>query len=263
MESKLSKGCRLKLENFEGPFDLLFHLIEKNKINIYDIPINTITDQYMEYLFAMREMDMEIASEFLVMAATLLHIKSRMLLPDKRDREEEEEDPREELILRLVEYRKYKEFAQSLKDREKQWGGAFYRVPEFTGVKQDMEVLDLSDEMLAEVYARIEKNNMEKMDTDTGKMRSILRREQVTLVSKIKEISGILLKKGSFVFAEVFSLKKRSKTDVVTGFMALLELARLKKLNVKQTSRFSDIIVSGISGNKQKSMKLSGGADGH
>ncbi|HEX9060229.1 MAG TPA: segregation/condensation protein A, partial [Clostridia bacterium] len=97
MESALTKACTIKIQNFEGPFDLLFHLIEKNKINIYDIPVNEITDQYMEYLFAMKEMDLEIASEFLVMAATLLHIKSRLLLPEKKTGKEEEEavDPRE------------------------------------------------------------------------------------------------------------------------------------------------------------------------
>ena len=94
MESVLSKACTIKIQNFEGPFDLLFHLIEKNKINIYDIPINEITDQYMDYLFKMQELDMEVASEFLVMAATLLHIKSRLLLPNLRQDEKEEIDPR-------------------------------------------------------------------------------------------------------------------------------------------------------------------------
>ena len=130
MESALTKACTIKIQNFEGPFDLLFHLIEKNQVSIYDIPINEITDQYMDYLFAMKEMDLEIASEFLVMAATLLHIKSRMLLPDRKEKQEEDIDPREELILKLVEYKKYKEFSAALKIRESEWEKVYYKLPE-------------------------------------------------------------------------------------------------------------------------------------
>jgi len=119
MESALTKACTLKLDNFEGPFDLLFHLIEKNQVDIYDIPINTITDQYLDYLYAMQQLDLEVASEFLVMASTLLHIKSKMLLPDKKEQKEEVLDPREELVKRLIEYKRYKEFAKELKELEK------------------------------------------------------------------------------------------------------------------------------------------------
>lgn len=111
--------CVIKIKDFEGPFDLLFYLIEKNKIDIYDIPIVEITDQYMDYLFAMKEMDLEIASEFLVMAATLLHIKSRMLLPERKDEAEDDEDPREELILKLIEYKRVKDFAGILRERSR------------------------------------------------------------------------------------------------------------------------------------------------
>ena len=125
MESALTKACTIKIQNFEGPFDLLFHLIEKNKINIYDIPINEITDQYMDYLFKMQELDMEVASEFLVMAATLLHIKSRLLLPNPRQDEKEEIDPREELVLKLVEYKRYKRFTEILKQRGKRAKNTF------------------------------------------------------------------------------------------------------------------------------------------
>jgi segregation and condensation protein A len=112
----------LKLNNFEGPFELLFHLLEKNEMDIYDIDINAIADQYLEYLSGMERLDLDIASEFLVMAATLLHIKSRMLLPDKKVQEDEEEpDPKEELVIRLLEYKKYKTAAEILKDKEEKW----------------------------------------------------------------------------------------------------------------------------------------------
>jgi len=112
MKSALTDACTIKLQNFEGPFDLLFYLIEKNQIDIYDIPILEITEQYLDYLNAMQELDLDIASEFLVMAATLLHIKSRMLLPKREPlpgEETESADPREELIIKLLEYKKYKE----------------------------------------------------------------------------------------------------------------------------------------------------------
>ena len=118
----------IKIDAFEGPFDLLFHLIEKNKVDIYDIPISLIADQYLDYVAAMHEMDLDIASEFLVMAATLMHIKSRMLLPVMREEGDgEEEDPRNELVISILEYRKYKEFSASLRDNAAYWGEARYR----------------------------------------------------------------------------------------------------------------------------------------
>ena len=137
MESALTNACTIKIQNFEGPFDLLFHLIEENKVNIYDIPINIITDQYMEYLFAMQELDLEITSEFLVMASTLLHIKSKMLLPDKKENRQEEEDPREVLVLKLLEYRKYKEFSQVLRQREIEWSRLFLQASGSCSVNKD------------------------------------------------------------------------------------------------------------------------------
>lgn len=262
MESALSKGCTLKLQNFEGPFDLLFHLLEKNKIDIYDIPINEITDQYMEYLFAMREMDMEIASEFLVMAATLLHIKSKMLLPDTKLAEEEETDPREELIIKLVEYKKYKEMASELKEREDTWEGALYRLPEFADIKHEPETLDMDSEVLASIYAHLLRKNKEKMNSNAGKIRILVQREQVSIKSKIAEIIGLLVKKGSFVFSEVFSLKKRSKIEVVTGFLAILELAKMRKLRIEQKKRFSKIFVFKNDGQEQEKILIEGVADG-
>jgi segregation and condensation protein A len=145
MESALTHACTIKLEKFEGPFDLLFYLIEKNQIDIYDIPIAEITDQYLDYLTSMQELDLEIASEFLVVAATLLHIKSRMLLPKSTQKPaEEESDPREELILKLVEYKKYKEFAKTLKDRELKWQRVHYKLPEILPQMAYEEELEVS-----------------------------------------------------------------------------------------------------------------------
>ena len=118
-----------KLEQFEGPLDLLLHLIEKNKVSIYDIPIAEITDQYLDYVSRMEKEDLNVVSEFLVMAATLLDIKSRMLLPAKEEEEGEEEDPRAELVERLLEYKMYKYMAFELKDRELDAEKVFYKPP--------------------------------------------------------------------------------------------------------------------------------------
>ncbi|MCX8130199.1 MAG: segregation/condensation protein A [Clostridia bacterium] len=243
MESSLTKACQIKIQNFEGPFDLLFHLIEKNQVNIYDIPVNEITDQYMEYLFAMQEMDLEIASEFLVMAATLLHIKSRMLLPDKKEKREEEVDPREELVLKLIQYKKYKEFSQALKQREKEWEKVFYKLPELIEFKRDDEILELSPEELKRVYVAMLERNRKKLNNTAGKMAQIIQHEKVSLKSKMREIVRNLINKAYVTFSEVFFSKGKSRTEIVTGFLAMLELSKLKKVRIEQQKQFSEILI--------------------
>lgn len=243
MESVLTNACRIKIENFEGPFDLLFHLMEKNQVSIYDIPINIIADQYMEYLFAMQEMDLEIASEFLVMAATLLHIKSRMLLPEKKEESVEEVDPREELVMRLIEYRKYKDFSGVLKQREKDWADIYYKTPEAVQLTREDEVLELNPEELKKYYSAVLARNLSKINTNVSGMNQIVQQEKVSLKSKMREIVRTLINKTCFRFAELFSLKKASRIEVVTGFLAILELAKLKKVKLEQNQQFSDIYV--------------------
>jgi segregation and condensation protein A len=243
VESALTKACTIKIQNFEGPFDLLFHLIEKNKVNIYDIPINEITDQYMDYLFAMQTMDLEVASEFLVMASTLLHIKSRMLLPEKKEKTEDEIDPREELVIRLIQYKKYKEFTQVLKEREIEWAKVFYKLPEVIEIKRQDEILDLRPEELRRVYFELIARNRGKMNRAAAKITQIIQHEKVTLKSKITEVVKKLLSKSFFVFSELFSTKTRSKTEVVTGFLAILELTKLKKIRLVQEKQFGELIV--------------------
>jgi len=244
MLSSLTNACKIRTHGFEGPFDLLFHLIERQQINIWDIPISDITDQYMDYLFAMKELDMEIASEFLVMAATLLHIKSRMLLPYKKEKREEEEDPREELIIRLIEYKKYKELAQVLKRRETEWGKVFYKPPESIEYKREDEFLSLSGEELRRIYRELLIRNDAKTNRHVaGDMTQIVRRDRVSVKSKMKEIVRMLLERTFFRFSELFSLKSKSKAEVAAGFLAVLELVKLKKIKIRQKKLFSDIIV--------------------
>jgi segregation and condensation protein A len=244
VENVLSNACTIKIQNFEGPLDLLFHLIEKNKIDIYDIPIDEITDQYMDYLFAMQELDLEIASEFLVMAATLLHIKSKLLLPNSKKEEEEEEiDPREELVLRLVEYKRYKKFSEILKEQEDEYRKIFYKFPEEIDIKEEEQPIELSYHELTRVYVELMERNEKKTNKNTSNMTKILQREKVSLKSKIREVVRTLLNKTFFRFSDVFSRKTKSRLEIVTGFLAILELAKLKKLTIEQNKNFSEILV--------------------
>jgi len=245
VESVLSKACTIKIQNFEGPFDLLFHLIEQNKINIYDIPINVITDQYMEYLFEMQELDMEIASEFLIMASTLLHIKSRLLLPreKKLQKEDEAPDPRVELVTRLLEYKKYKDFSIVLKEREDEWSKVFYKLPESIQFARSDETIELSPEKMKSVYAALIEKYCNREKQDTAGISRIVQTEKVSLRSKMKEITFVLLNRASIKFSEIFNIRKRSKAEVITGFMAVLELARLKKVIIEQKKLFGEITI--------------------
>lgn len=243
MEELHTKAYTIKIQNFEGPFDLLFHLIEKNQFNIYDIPISDITDQYMDYLSQMQELDLDIASEFLVMAATLLHIKSKLLLPDKKEKIEDEIDPKEDLIIRLIEYKKYKDFSHILKEREAIWGQAFYKEPELIEFKFTDEILELSDTELKRVYFNLLKENSKKINKDTGEMKKIIQHEKISLKSKMNEILKVLLSRTFIQFSEMFSLKRKSKVEVVTGFLAILELAKVKKIKILQKKQFSKILL--------------------
>lgn len=243
MESSLTKACTLKLDNFEGPFDLLFHLFEKNQVDIYDIPINVITDQYLDYLYTMQQLDLEVASEFLVMASTLLHIKSKMLLPDKKEKKEEELDPREELVRRLIEYKKYKEFTFELKEMEKKWEMTVFRLPEALDLPVREEILEIDPQVLRQQYLALLERNRKKINIGAKTITKLIEHEKVSLKSKMREVIKQLLSKASFKFSELFSFKSKSKTEVVTGFMAILELAKMNKVKIVQDKQFSDIHV--------------------
>jgi segregation and condensation protein A len=244
LESSLTNACQIRIENFEGPFDLLFHLIEKNQMNIYDIPINDITDQYMEYLYAAKQLDLEVASEFLLMAATLLHIKSKLLLPSKKEKEEDTEvDPREELVLKLVEYRKYKEFSGGLKIREAKWEGAVYKLPEVIDIPRVNETFSLSPDALKSFYLGIIERNKKKRTNAATNMKTIMHVEKVSLKSKIRQVLRKLMEKATFRFSEIFSPKTASKLEVVTGFLAVLELTKLKKVSLNQEKQFGEITI--------------------
>lgn len=240
----MSEKYSIKIEKFEGPFDLLFHLIEKNKIDIYDIPIADITEQYINYLEAMSEMDLEIASEFLVMASTLIYIKSKMLLPKNKNIEEDQEiDPREELVARLLEYKKYKMIAEDLKEREKIQHMVFYKYPdviENEGLKP--QLVNLNPDDLFEAFSRI----LEKSQNETLKENSdfprIIYKEKVSVAKKVRDIVNILKNNKVIKFFSLFDIKS-SKMDKIATFLAVLELIKLKKVIIEQIKDFDDIVI--------------------
>ncbi|NLB78457.1 MAG: segregation/condensation protein A [Clostridiaceae bacterium] len=250
MKSALTDACTLKLENFEGPFDLLFFLIEKNQIDIYDIPILEITEQYLDYLSAMQELDLDIASEFLVMAASLLHIKSRMLLRNKEPLlEDENVDPREELIIKLLEYKKYKEYSKMLADREAKWSGAHYKLPEPIPEIIKENELEVSSETLRDCMIIALEKYRDKMDDVSKKMKRILNHEKVSLRSKIKEILDFLKSGAKLCFSKIYNPKEKSRLELATGFLATLEVVRIGQALIDQHVDFGEIY---LTPNKQK-----------
>ena len=225
---------KVKLEVFEGPLDLLLYLIKKNEIDIYDIPISSITEQYLEYIELMRMLDLNIAGEFLVMAATLIHIKSKMLLPpdEKELLPEEEEDPREELVRRLVEYKKFKEVAGVLQDLEGQRKKMFTRDIPFE-VEPGEVFFEASLFDLITAFTRVLK------DVPKELFQEIIKAE-FTVEQKVHDILHMLVKAPAMSLFELFKDSK-NKLEVIATFLAVLELIRLKEILVVQKQNFSDI----------------------
>ncbi|KAB3527367.1 segregation and condensation protein A [Alkaliphilus serpentinus] len=238
---------QVKLQVFEGPFDLLYHLIEKNEIDIYDIPINEVTHQYLEYLKAMEELDLDIASEFLVMAATLLEIKSKMLLPiekaDEKQLELDEADPRNELVRRLLEYKKYKVAADVLKDKEDISRKLYFKPKEEFIFEKDvnsnlLEDVELSD--LLKALQKILKGNHQANSIISNFRR--MQREAFTIEEKIHAILDALEERSLITFNYLFK-SLGSRNEMITTFLALLELIKVKRVVVYQTDCFSDISI--------------------
>ena len=231
-----------KLDAFEGPLDLLLHLIEKNKIDIYDIPIFEITEQYMAYIRSMQEADMDIMSEFLLMAATLLDIKCKMLLPsEEKDEEGEEEDPRQELVQRLLEYKHYKYMSYELRDMMQEAEGSLFRKPdipkEVLSYREppDYEALlsGLSLPYLQEVLEGLLKRNEEKLDPIRSKFGKI-EKEEIDMDEKTAYIRSFLEEKKECGFYEVLE-KEGSKAEVIVAFLVILELAKTGFITIIQS----------------------------
>ncbi|MCR6545843.1 segregation and condensation protein A [Dehalobacterium formicoaceticum] len=236
---------QIKLEVFQGPFDLLFHLIEKNEVDIYNIPIAEITRQYLDYLTEMEKMDLDIASEFLVMASTLLAIKAKMLLPKppkpEEEAAEEDEDPRDQLVEQLLEYKKYKLVAEFLQQQEEEQGKIFVRPNDeafYLALFDDpspLEGVKLEDlrAALQSVLTRI---------PVVDPVQEIFR-EEITIKQKIEDIQKVVSEHEEGIsFFALFS-PEVGRVEVVIQFLALLELMRLHEIKVSQVSPHGDIII--------------------
>ncbi len=236
-----------KLEHFEGPLDLLLHLIEKNKVSIYDIPIVLITEQYLEYVSNMETEDLNVVSEFLVMAATLIDIKCRMLLPVEVNEEWEEEDPRAELMARLLEYKMYKCMAQELQELEDQAGKHLYKIPtipkEVEKYEEPVDLDQLLDGLtlakLQSIFESIMKRQENKIDPIRSKFGTI-RREPVSLEQKVGSVMAYARKNRRFSFRQLLE-RQADKLEVVVTFLAVLELMKMGKIHLTQEHLFDDM----------------------
>lgn len=245
-------GIPVKLQVFEGPLDLLLHLIEKNKIDIYDIPIVEITRQYMEYIREMEREDLNVMSEFLLMAATLLDVKSRMLLPKEVNEEGEEEDPRQELVEQLLQYKLYKYMSYELRDRQVDSEKLFFREPNVPPeVEQYTEPVDL-DEMLAGLNLtklnQVFQEVMRRREAKTDQVRSrfgTIEKEEVTLNDKMSYVEEYAMLNGSFSFRELL-VRQRSRMQLIVTFLAVLELMKVGKLRIAQEYTFADIRITSM-----------------
>ena len=236
-----TKKYSIKIDNFEGPLDLLCFLIDKNKMNIYDVNLTEITDQYIEFLDAMEEMNLEIASEFIVMASTLLYLKSKKLLP--KQEEEEEEITEEELIRRIIEYKKFKEISKTLKENYKIYSNRFYKGQEEIKLPKQKLEKDYEPEKISEVYRLLIERNSVKINQNAKNIEKIALVDKYTVAEKVKEMYKILIKQKKFIFNKLFTINKKEKQEVVTAFSGLLEMSRRSKVETSQEELFGDIVV--------------------
>lgn len=236
-----------KLEHFEGPLDLLLHLIEKNKVNIYDIPIVEITNQYLDYVSHMDREDLNLVSDFLVMAATLIDIKSRMLLPKEEEEEGTEEDPRAELVARLLEYKKYKYISQELARLEDSAGMYLYKPstipPEVAKYEPPVDLDQLLGGLtlarLQTIFQQVMKRKEDKIDRVRSSFGTI-RKEPVSLEEKIGSVMAYARKHRNFSFRQILETGA-DKLEVVVTFLAVLELMKIGKIYLTQEHIFDDM----------------------
>lgn len=236
-----TKKYAIKIENFEGPLDLLCHLIDKNKMNIYDIHLSEITDQYIDYINSMEAMNLEVTSEFLVMASTLLYLKSKKLLPSQV--EEEQELTEEELLRRIIEYKKYKEITKTLKQYYTENCKSIFKLPDEIELPKQKLERDYDKSLIPETYAMIVEKNSKRLNQNAKNIEKIAITETYTVADKVKTMFRELLRHKKFVFNELFHKKKCSRPEIVTAFSGLLELSRRSKVLTSQEELFGDIEV--------------------
>jgi len=243
----------IKLEVFEGPLDLLLHLIEKNKVDIYDIPIVEITDQYLEYVRNLESEDMNIISEFLLMAATLIDIKCKMLLPKQETEEDEDEgDPRAELVEKLLEYKMYKYMSYELKDRQIDAGKALFKKPTIPSeileyrepVNYEELVGDMTLQKLNDIFRSMIKRQEDRIDPVRSKFGNVTK-DEIPLEDKQNYIFTYLSAHRQCSFRQLLE-KQKSKMEVIVTFLVVLELMKVGQISIKQDELFDDIIIETI-----------------
>lgn len=238
------QGYSVKLDGFEGPLDLLLHLINQYEIDIYDIPVAVITEQYMHYIHTMQQLELNIASEYLVMAATLLAMKSQLLLPNQATLDEEsameEEDPRDELMNRLIEYRKFKEAAEDLKEKELSADKLYTRPPAPLPDKPELKPLEPGEVTVYDMVAalqRVFRRREWSQPLDTK-----IQRAEIMLEDRMGEVlQSVKARKEGVDFFELFP--ERTKQHIVVTFMAILELMKKQQIFCKQKRHFDELIV--------------------
>ncbi|MFA5411473.1 MAG: segregation/condensation protein A [Candidatus Omnitrophota bacterium] len=231
---------KIKLEIFEGPLDLLLYLVKKDHLNIYDIPIATVTDQYLAYLELMKLLDLNIAGEFLVMAATLMQIKSKMLLPaEEQAAEEEAADPRQELVQRLLEYEKFKEIAENLRQKEAGQQEVFKRPKPET---KDESLVEKEVYFEASIFDLISAFSQALKDVPKELFYEVIK-DEFTIEEKVHRLLHLLLEKPYVKLSELFSQAK-SKIEIIVTFLAILELIRMKEIVALQRGLFEEVEVS-------------------
>ena len=239
----------IEIEVFKGPFDLLFHLIEKNKIDIYDIPISEIVDQYIDYLYTMESLNLEIASEFLVMASTLIHIKSKLLLPSEVSSQEETEDmdidPRDELVKKLLEYKKYKIATAKLKEQENYYNKLYFKAREELIVNQnDNNVIieDFNITNLLETFERIISKKIKEPTLDNDNNIKAIYRESITIEDQINKIMNVLKSHDFIDFNKMF-VNENNRLNIIISFLAVLELIKRKEIITYQEKDSDNITI--------------------
>lgn len=248
----------VKLEAFDGPLDLLLHLIEKNKIDIFDIPIVEITRQYMEIISQMDTKDMDVMSDFLLMAAMLLRIKSKMLLPVEVDEEGEEEDPRAELVERLLEYKTYKYASFELKDLQLDASKQLFKdatLPEeIANYKEEIDVSEILGDVtlakLQKIFHNVMKKQVDKIDPIRSKFGKI-QKEPVTLTERMDYIRSYARQHRKFNFRQLLE-EQDDKMMVIVSFLGILELMKVGRLKIVQENIFDDIWITYVEGEEQE-----------
>ena len=241
-----------KLNVFEGPLDLLLHLIEKNKVDIYDIPIVTITEQYLAYVSEMQEQDMDVMSEFLVMAGTLLQIKSKMLLPREETEEDEEEDPRAELVRRLLEYKMYKYAALELKDMELDASHNLYKKPtipkEVEEYREEVDPAELVDGLtlskLNDIFQSIMRKQVDKIDPIRSKFGTI-EKEEINIEERMVQIREEVRGLKGINFRTLLETQP-TRMNIIITFMSILELMKVGAITIRQEETFGEIVIDSL-----------------